>query len=587
MDAIFRAYEEGHSALFVTGRSLYDLVVDKEGKLRPIVEMLRREGRSRYGMLLITYSMAGGLDWDQSRVDDEQDRRTVQNALRTHNLWDIPQDQNELVRVIRGISSLSRTPTEGLKWVDGRLMKFAFLFEFSEHLTPGTLTNGTQTDPQLIAIELAHITSQSLALRSSGNLVIFHGREGLIDDLVTSALYPIRLAQPGHEEKNAFIECAMSLYNSAKFEHGLTSDSVAGITANTPNRGVEALLRASQRSGRVIAAKELVEQKNRDVEELSEHTLTVLDTARVYNVRLCGKNIQIPLAIMERFAEALREGNTSMPANVLLVGSPGSGKTDLAILTARNAGVPAYQLHSPKGGIVGQTERLSRLQQRVLREWYKNISFTDEITEALPLERSDFDGDSGASRAVMAALLTALSDETRRGKSLLIATTNCPWRMGAAMRSRFVVIPVLHPLSEDFVDIVVATARRIVPDLEIAERDTRIVDAANIFYEKGANPRHVLSALSNALLIHGQLTPDTILFAAHDLCASIDLASAIYADLWAIKSCTSRSFLPWTSDPSNYPYPEHLKAIVDQTTGGINQGELEKRINDLKPHANV
>ena len=290
---------------------------------------------------------------------------------------------------------------------------------------------------------------------------------------------------------------------------------------------------------------------------------------------------------MERFSEALRQGNPSMPANVLLIGPPGTGKTDLAILTARNAGVAAYQMHSPKGGVVGETERKARIQQTVLAEASPAVAFCDEISEALPLERSDFDGDSGASRAVMAALLTALSDETRRGRSLLIATTNCPWRMGAAMRSRFTLIPVLHPLQEDFVDIVLATARRFAPELEIERSDARLSEAASVFYEKGANPRDILAQIDNALLTQGCLNAEAILFAAHDLCASTDRISAIYADLWAIKSCTSRSFLPWTADPANYRYPAHLKEIVDPISGIVNYTELEKRLSELKPYANV
>lgn len=90
-----------------------------------------------------------------------------------------------------------------------------------------------------------------------------------------------------------------------------------------------------------------------------------------------------------------------MPAQVLLVVLPAQEKTDLAILTAASA-VSAYAMHSPKGGIVGETERKCRLQY-ALREWTPNVSFIEEITEAVPLERSEFDGDSGASGAVGAA----------------------------------------------------------------------------------------------------------------------------------------------------------------------------------------
>jgi hypothetical protein len=243
-------------------------------------------------------------------------------------------------------------------------------------------------------------------------------------------------------------------------------------------------------------------------------------------------------------------------------------------------------MHSPKGGIVGETERKCRLQYTALREWTPNVAFIDEITEAMPLQRSDFDGDSGASRAVAAAMLTALSDESRRGRSLIIATTNCPWRMGAAMRSRFTLIPVLHPLCEDYPAIILAIARR-TSGTTLDQADKGIGLAADLFYQKGANPRHIRAALSNALLLHGELNPETVLFAAHDLCASQDMASAIYSDLWAIKACSSRSFLPWSEKPAAYALPTHLRGIVDPASGEVNQGELEKSLEALRPHANL
>lgn len=586
MQEILRAYEEGHAALHVVGRSLDDLVVD-EGKLRPMIEAMRRACRQRFGMALLRYSLAGGLDWDETRLEDERDRRSIRNVLQAHHLLEVRREESEVTQIIRGIFSLCRTPTDGLQWADGSPLRFCFLFEFGDHLTP-RLVNGTQTPEQVVAIELAHVLAQSLALRASGNLVIFHSRaDDLLDELVSGTLRRIWLPQPDATEKLAFLEASGGVYTAASFEKGLSRQEVARLTARTPNRGLESLLRASHRSGRGIAATELVAQKNRDVEEISEHTLAVLDTTRVGGLELCGHNIVTPRRVLCRFAEALRKGDSNMPAQVLLVGPPGTGKTDLAILTAAEAQVSAYAMHSPKGGIVGETERKSRLQYTALREWTPNVAFIDEITEAMPLERSDFDGDSGATRAVTAAMLTALSDETRRGHTLLIATTNCPWRMGAAMRSRFTLIPVLHPLCDDYAGIVLAIARRVASDVPLDPADQRIRQAANLFYEKGANPRHVRGALSNALLLHGTLTPDDILFAAHDLCASADLASTIYSDLWAIKSCSSRSFLPWSEDPAHYPLPPHLRGVVDPTTGDVHQGELDKRLEEMRPHANV
>lgn len=589
IETILQVFREGQSALLLSGRSLYDFVAD-DGRIRPFFEALRRVLFREYGMVFINYSMATGLNWFESWIPEEADRQTIRQLLRNNNLLDLPKTENEVVAVVRGVASLSRANTENLRWKDGREMRFAVCFEFSEHLAPGSLANGTQTDAQLIVAELVHITSQSLALRNSGNLIIFHGRDTLVDELVCSALKRVHLPQPDVEEKEEFLKTALALYGDASFEDGLPAEAIVSLTVNTPNRGIENLLRASHRGGRILTAKEISAQKNRDVEQLSEGTLRPLETSSVQNIRLVGKNVEKPQAILMSLADCLLKGNTSMPANVLLAGAPGTAKTDLAKLVAYLGKSPPYEMISPKGSLVGETERKARLQQQALKEWTPNVAFCDEISEALPLQRNDdFDGDSGASRAVTATLLSTLSDETRRGKSLLIATTNRPWAMGAAMRSRFTGIPVLFPLREDFPAIIIATAERIAPASQLDMADAKIVEAAGIFYQKGANPRHLRSALSNALLLTGktQFAADDILFAAHDLCATTDFASTVYADLWAIKGCTSYSFLPWSDAPAEYNFPDYLKGIVNAQTGEIIKTELNKKIAELKPNANV
>ncbi len=107
--------------------------------------------------------------------------------------------------------------------------------------------------------------------------------------------------------------------------------------------------------------------------------------------------------------------------------------------------------------------------------------------------------------------------------------------------------------------------------------------------KKGANPRHIRASLSNVLMLNNTsiLTPDLILFAAQDFCATTDLNSAVYADLWAIEACSSKSFLPWTGDLENYPFPDYLRDIVDIKTGNINQQVLHGRLEEFRPNANL
>lgn len=593
LELIYQAVNEGHSALLLSGRNLGDLDSYTEGKqigqIGPLLEIFRGELRSKYGMVLITYSRAEGVDFDPTSIEKEKDQKTIETILKSHNLQNIPQDEDEIAQVIRGVASLCRTPTQGLTWLSGEKMRFCFLLLFAEHLIPCNQGQG-QSDTQIIATELSHLTAQSLALRSSGNMLCFHVQEeSLVDALARTVLYSVRLPQPNQKAKQQFLEITKSLYTKAKLEDELTWEKIAFLTSNTPNSGLESLLRASHRTGKPVTARELVAQKSLDVQAISEQTLTVLDTSSVSTANtLQGINSAYPQTILQQFAKFLAVGNPSMPANVLLVGPPGTGKTEMSLIVAKQGGVASYQMNSPKTGIVGETERKAALQQRVLKDWKPNVAFVDEITEALPLERSDFDGDSGATKAVGAALLTALADESRRGQCLLIATTNCPWRMGAAMRSRFVAIPVLQPLPQDYPVIVTAIAHRLQPEnTDLLASHPNIIEATDIFAQKGANPRHIRSALSNALLLKEKLTPDSIIFAAKDLSISTDSISAIYSDLWAIKACTSKSFLPWNANPESYPFPAHLQGIINPKTGEINQSELEQRIEQFKSQANL
>ena len=584
MESVLQRYEEGHCALLLVGRSLHDLDLD-DGQIRPLAEILRRRCRQRHGMALLRYGLAAGFDWDETHQDD-RDRRTIRAALEAHRLLETPAPGEEAPHILRGLYSLLRTPTDGLRWHNGSALRFGALIDFGEHVTP-CLANGTQTREQLLAIELAHNLAQSLALRKNGNLLMFHTRaDGLVDGLVSAAMIRVDLPQPDVGCKDAFLETAMSLYTKAAFEGGLTRQEVARLTSRTPNRGQESMLRASQRTGEAITLAGLIGQKSRDVAEISEQTLAVLDASRVDKVQLAGRNVATPRRVMEAFGKALRRGDPNVPGSLLLVGPPGAGKTDLALIAASEANVNAYQMHSPKGGIVGQTERQVRLQWETLRAWTPNLSFIDEITEAMPMQRTDFDGDSGASRAVTAAMLTALSDETRCGRSLLVATTNCPWRIGEAMRSRFAVLPVLHPLREDYPAIVESLSRR-VAGAALDKNDQCVLEAAEIFHSKGANPRQIRAALSAILLDAGTLTRESVRTAALDLRASASPAAVAYCDLWAVKTCSRQSWLPWGADPSSYPFPSHLKALVDPATGVVEESELDRRLEELKPHVDV
>lgn len=276
--------------------------------------------------------------------------------------------------------------------------------------------------------------------------------------------------------------------------------------------------------------------------------------------------------------------------NVMLAGAPSSAKTDLALITAQQSQVPAYQLVSPKGSLVGQTERRVRLQFRVFKELSPAFGAMDEVTDAWQMERNSMNLDSGASAAVTAEMLNALSDSSRTGRTLLIATTNCPWRVGYAMASRFLFVPVLSAVEEDYPAILASIAASLIPEVAWNDSDEGVQAAARLFFEKGATPRTMQILISSKLACQAEAPSPRLLLRAAQACAPQDprdRASGEYADLFAIRACSDLEMLPWYGRISDYPLPKYLREIVSEQDGSVDLDRLNHRIEELKPHVNV
>lgn len=201
IEPIIDGIRSGKATFLISGRDFRDLTVcTTTNKLHPLLEILRVTLRELFQILLITYDRATGFDYQSAVGDDVRDLKTIETAFAAHKLVDIPQDEQEVAQVMRGISEICRFNTGGLSWSDGKAMRLCFFLDFAEHLIP--CGQGTShTDSEIVAIELATVMSQSLALRGSGNAIIFQTQDpGKIDSLVRSVLTPIHLPQPSQAE---------------------------------------------------------------------------------------------------------------------------------------------------------------------------------------------------------------------------------------------------------------------------------------------------------------------------------------------------------------------------------------------------
>lgn len=582
---IFKPYEsDGRSSMILTGRSIYDFECREDGSICTLVQLMA-EYAKRMHMVMVRYSLASGIVVPYNMYE-KADSETIKKILSANGISNTKcatgncNASQELVDILRGISRLASAPTAN-NWQDGETMKFLFVFEFTSDIMPNATTAN-----QLVARELIYNLVCSRPFLDNGNMFILSDvTEGKIDSQVQGLIYHLFLPYPNYEEKLEFVKGLHRQYPNAQYSPELDDQQIANLSSSTPNRGLDLVFRASHISGGPIEVKGLIEQKSKDVQTISEETISMLDTTRIKEVALKGENVRVPMEFLRKLAIGLRSRDKSIPTNILLLGAPGTGKTDMAILTAHWAAVPIYQLNSPKAGIVGETERRATLQTRIFASTTPNIGFIDEVSEAIPSQRTN-NLDSGASDSVMQATLSMLSDNTREGNSLLIATSNCGNKMCAAMLDRFVIVPVIMPSIEDLPEIICSISKQ-VAKVTLNPQDSFIQQAAKVLYDKHLMPRRIRAALKLACQQDG-LTSKAILDAAKDA-NPLDEASwlaAVYADLDAISHTVSKRLLPWYGREDNYPFPDYIKQILDENME-VDPVKLNQELNRLKPYVNV
>ncbi len=617
VEHIFQPLDEGKHIIIHRGRDLRDLTVDQQGRMLSLLEDIRSKALTR-GLVLIEYSKSSGVTYDANSLTkpEAQDVDKVLTSLGINK----PQqscgsnDEQEFVKVIRGLLNLVQS-SQYPKFRDGRNMAFMVIIHFAEHNTP-SMQPGFHNDQQMISIELASILSKSLGLRKSGSYVIFsETREGALDDILNKDIDVLRLPQPKQLEKKEFLTALKHRYPEIQVNEGLSDEAIINITSNSPNRGLEQIFLKSSKTGEPVNAKALSEKKQEDIIRISEGTLEAVDTERIKNKKLAGWNIERPMQILQITTDALFNGKKTAIRNCILAGAPATGKTDLATMAAQLAGIQAFTLNSPKSSLVGESERKTKLMLSILKE-QKGIGIIDELEMVLPMNRGNQNNDSGVTSNLMGQLQQFLSDSSLAGKVSLIATSNKPGNISAAMLSRWVVVPVLMPLKDDIPIIIKSIVEGFgvnwespvnfninnvtdeenpeemqVEQIDFIENNV-LIEISEKFYHAGASPRDIRESLVSALaFIPGEISAKHLEFASKNVVPTANMESYIHSDLVALLHTKSNAFLPWwdiqNNQPfSDYPFPPYIEDILD-IDKRIDQKKLRQRIAELEPFANV
>ena len=183
--------------------------------------------------------------------------------------------------------------------------------------------------------------------------------------------------------------------------------------------------------------------------------------------------IEVPL----EYHDALKKIGARPIKGVLFTGPPGTGKTMLAKIIAHRANAEFYEISGPEvlSKWYGQSEELIRkiFEDAAMQE--RAIVFFDEI-DSLASQRSEDSHE--ASRRIVGQLLSAMDGFTTDANVVVIATTNRPQDLDAALRrpGRFDwEINFTLPSLEDRREILQASASRLntgeeLPHSSIAEK---------------------------------------------------------------------------------------------------------------------
>jgi AAA+ superfamily predicted ATPase len=594
VNQILEPFAQGRSCIILQGRSIYDLELNLSGQIQPLIEILRNQALIQHNLVMVQYSRSTGVTYDLSDLNSSERNNVVKVlsdlGIRSTAGAKCSGDENEFIQILRALHRLGQQTTP-LTLRDGIPLRFLILIEFSEHLLP-QLNNGTHTQEQIMAIELALRLSSSLGFRKSQNYTILsEARPGLMESLIYQNMESVSISQPDIPEKLDFIKALKNRYTNAKVDDLLTDEVIANLSSGTPNRSLESIFLTSEKTKEDITPKKLFSRKQADIISLSEGTLEAIDHERVKGMKIVGTTIQKPMQILNRIANGLKVGNKNIPRNIILCGSPSGGKTVLTLIAAANASVPAFNLVNPKSQWVGESERRTKVMLNLLRE-LGGLGLIDEVELQLPMNRNQNSSDSGVTQNLIGQLQSFLADTSLAGKVCLVGTSNRPNAISEAMRQRWIVLPVLMPLEQDYPEIILSIAESLNPEISVEFSNPRLICASERFSQAGAAPREIREALvASQAVLPDAFGIEHIEFASHDIIPNNNKIASIFSDYVALRYCRNNSFLPWWDDKKNlpdlnFPFPGYIREVLTEDLS-IDHQKLSKRIAELEPYANV
>lgn len=297
--------------------------------------------------------------------------------------------------------------------------------------------------------------------------------------------------------------------------------------------------------------------------------------------------------VRQQFDEIIgqwRSGDRNVPKGILLVGVPGQGKSYSARAFAHDLGLPLLAFRNLRSPYVGESEGRQQRALWVVESMAPVVVFIDEIDQMIG-KRSGSGGsaDAGTSERMFGSFLEFFGAEARRGRVILLAATNFPMGLDAAVLDRMnLVLPFLPPSPSDVADLIPVVARQLGlllgPDVDLAQ----LAALPNLHLPTVRMLSEILAtagrwAAADAGRPGAIITQGPLLQAATSAKPNYDPLTIERIALEAVRMASMQHVLPWMTRWGRRPayvLPPYLEGLVDEA-GRLDTRRLGVRLAEL------
>ena len=447
------------------------------------------------------------------------------------------------------------------------------VIDYSDLLLPTTVAGSDPTamERERIIELLIEQARQLGSRRTDHRMLILPRAGGGIDDRLAGlpGFRTIDVPLPNRPERLAVLNRLMhpQVGQPLRLESGLAAEQAATLAGGLVNLDLLAARAMCSSTGEPLTRAWIQRRKSDTIQRTAGDALVVYPPGR--GLADVAGLPQVRLIIRE----AVLTGRP--PRRILLAGPPGVGKTLVVRAIADELGYPCVALGNYRNMYVGETERRFRRALQVVRDLAPCVLHLDEIDQSVGQRTTGQSGDGGTSERVLADMWNFLGTDLADPVTV-IATTNRPELLDAAMFDRFEIVPVLHPTPPEAAQVLRIAARELGHDLDVVAAEQEVLRHGGLV--TGRVLVDVMHRAATLAATVGQNPTSSHLRAAfEDLLAPVDQREHEQLALRAISLAKFRSRLPWEAarilgEPTHVPY--YVSAIA--TEGG--------RLDSRVPH---